>query len=191
MASGLDAGFVLDRRWHWLRGEMEQSKRPALLLLARVLGEKGVPYAVIGGVALQVHQEEPRTTLDIDLAVNERAQIPSAELEAAGFERTGSYEHSENWLGPGRTPVQFTDDPELRGAIARAQVIELDEATLRVISVVDLLHEKFRAGSDPARRRSKRLQDLADVQALLEKDPTLAATLSADERALLDRLRSL
>jgi hypothetical protein len=55
----------LDRQWFWLRGEMERTKRPALLALARVLAGAGVPYAIIGGIALQVHQTEPRTTLDI------------------------------------------------------------------------------------------------------------------------------
>ncbi|HVG24417.1 MAG TPA: hypothetical protein VND45_09710 [Thermoanaerobaculia bacterium] len=38
-----------------VRGEMETSKKPALASLARVLQESGVPYAIIGGVALQVH----------------------------------------------------------------------------------------------------------------------------------------
>jgi len=51
-----------------------------------------------------------------------------------------------------------------------------------------LLHEKLRAASDPARRRSKRLQDLADAQALLESTPTLAQELTAEECAVLDRL---
>jgi len=36
------------------------------LALARVLAEAAVPYAIIGGVALQVHHTEPRTTLGID-----------------------------------------------------------------------------------------------------------------------------
>ena len=59
---------------------------------------------------------------------------------------------------------------------------------LRVIGLIDLLHEKLRAASDPARRRSKRLQDLADAQALLESTPTLAQELTAEECAVLDRL---
>ena len=60
---------MLDRQWYWLRGEMERTKRPALLALARVFAEAEAPYAIIGGVALQVHQAEPRTTLDIAIAV--------------------------------------------------------------------------------------------------------------------------
>jgi hypothetical protein len=50
MMTGLAAGFLLDRQWHWLRGEIEQSKRPALLALARVLADVKIPYAIIGGV---------------------------------------------------------------------------------------------------------------------------------------------
>jgi hypothetical protein len=34
-----------------------------------------VPYAVIGGIAFQVRSDDPRTTLDIDVAVVDRAQF--------------------------------------------------------------------------------------------------------------------
>ena len=186
--NGLEAGFILDRQWYWLRGEMERTKRPALLALARVFAEAAVPYAIIGGVALQVHHTEPRTTLDIDVAVAAYDQIPRTPLEAAGFTRTGRFSHSENWTGPEGTPVQFTDDPALGEAIKRAEEVELEDVRLRVIGRADLLHEKLRAAVDPARRRSKRLQDLADAQALLESMPTLVQELSAAERAMLDRL---
>src|ERR1041384_7094711 len=104
---GLEVGFQLDRQWHALRGEMENSKRPALLMLARVLAEAGTPYAIIGGVALQIHQAEPRTTLDIDLAVPSFEAIPRDALRAAGFSLGGRFAHSENWVGPGDVPVQF------------------------------------------------------------------------------------
>jgi len=167
---------------------MERTKRPALLVLARAFAEAEVPYAIIDGVALQVHQAEPRTTLDIDVAVTAYGQIPRAQLEAAGFTWTGRFSHSENWLGPEGTPVQFTEDPALAEAIARAEEIELENIHLWVISRADLLHEKLRAASDPARRRSKRLQDLADAQALLEATPDLAEKLTPAERALLDQL---
>ena len=188
MSSGLAAGFLLDRQWHWLRGEMETTKKPALLTLGRLLGESATPYAIIGGIAVQIHHPDPRTTLDIDLAVPSRAAIPAVALAAAGFRRTGSFEHSENWVAADGTPVQFTDDPRLADAVSSAATIVVDGITLRVIGVVELLHEKMRAGTDPARRRSKRLQDLADAEALLEVNPDLARHLSADERLALDRL---
>ena len=167
---------------------MESSKRPALVALARILADAALPYAVIGGVALQIHQREPRTTLDIDLAVADRHALPRPALEAAGFSLSGDYVHSQNWVGPEATPVQFTDDPALVAAIGRAETIDLDGAPLRILARVDLLHEKLRAGIDPGRRRSKRLQDLADAQALLEQDPALADALSDGERAVLEAL---
>ena len=185
---GLDVGFLLDRQWHALRGEMETTKRPALIALARVLADTGTPYAVIGGIAIQVHRAEPRTTLDIDLAVPSLDTLPRTELQAAGFRPRGRFAHSENWAGPEGVPVQFTDDPALAPALEQAIEVELDDVRLRVIGRSHLLHEKLRAGSDPARRRSKRLQDLADAQALLEETPALRTELSDAERAVLDAL---
>ena len=49
MTRGLEIGFLLDRQWHALRGEMETTKRPAIMALARVLADTATPYAVIGG----------------------------------------------------------------------------------------------------------------------------------------------
>lgn len=62
MPSALETSFELDRRWHWLRGEMETSKQPDLQALARVLSESGTPWVIVGGIAVQIHQTEPRTT---------------------------------------------------------------------------------------------------------------------------------
>lgn len=167
---------------------MERSKEPDLALLIGILSDVGSAYAVIGGVALQVHQQDPRTTLDVDVAVPDHDEIPGARLEDAGFRKTGRHAHSENWVGPEGTPVQFTDDPALRDAIGRAVEVRIGKLGLRVLRVDDLLHEKLRAGRDPARRRSKRLQDLADAQALIEQHPELERSLAPDERAQLDRL---
>ncbi len=166
MLESLRTAILLDRRWHWMRGEMERSKEPDLALVAEVFADRGVPYAVIGGVALQIHQREPRTTLDIDIAVRSRDEILRDSLRESGFRETGRHEHVENWIGPEGTPVQFTNDPALAGAVSRAVEVQLGRAALRVLQVADLLHKTLRAGRDPARRRSKRLQDLADVQAL-------------------------
>jgi len=109
-------------------------------------------------------------------------------LRAARFQFGGTFEHSENWTAADGTPVQFTDDPAIAPAVRAAGEILLDGITLRVIRVVDLLHQKLRAGSDRARRRSKRLQDLADAQALLEGNPDLVNELTAAERELLAQL---
>jgi hypothetical protein len=57
----------------------------------------------------------------------------------------------------------------------------IDLATSVVIQFTD----------DPARRRSKRLQDLADAEALLEATPELSGELTTTEKQLLGRLDAL
>ena len=167
---------------------METTKKPALAALVRVLGSANVSYAITRGVAVQVHHPDPRTTLDIDVAVLSADAIPRDALAAAGFRPTGSFEHSENWVAENGTPVQFTDDPGLASAVRSAEEIPLENITLRVIRVVDLVRQKIRAGSDPARRRSKRLSDLVDAHGLLETYPDLRAELTPQELAVLDQL---
>ena len=86
--------------------------------------------------------------------------------------------------------MQFTDDRALQPAFRAADEVVLDDVSIRVIRAVDLLHEKLRAGRDPERRRTERLQDLLDAQKLIEDQPQLADALTAEERALLDTLPS-
>jgi len=167
---------------------METTKQPALESLVRVLGSGNVPYAIIGGVAVQIHHPDPRTTLDIAVAVLSSEAIPRAALTTAGFRPTGTFEHSENWVAENGTPVQFTDDPALAGAVRSAEEIPLRNVTLRVVRVLDIVRQKLRAGSDPARRRSKRLSDLVDAQGLLETYPALRDELTHDELTVLDQL---
>jgi hypothetical protein len=185
MPSALEIGFELDRRWHFLRGEMDTSKKPDLIAIVRLLDHARVPYAIIGGVALQIHQTEPRTTIDIDIAVASRDDLPAGALEEAGFVKVDSFQHSENWRGPGGTPIQFSDDSAFAAAIDRAVSRDVDGATLRVLGPVDLVRAKLRAARDPARRRSKRLQDLADAVSLVEVDAALATELTELERTQL------
>jgi hypothetical protein len=184
----LEIGFTLDRRHHWIQGQMRSDKRPDLLALHDVMTAAGVPYAIIGGVALQVHQAEPRTTLDIVICVYDRQRVPHDAMAAAGFEPAGQHAHSDNWTGPDGTPIQITDDPPLADGIARATGLMLDNRELPILSIRDLLQAKLRAASSEARRSSKRLQDLADAQSLIEQQPLLAVHLDAEQRGMLDRL---
>ena len=188
MGSFLDVGAALDRRWRLMRGEPPADKKDDLLLIARILGDSGTPYAVIGGVALQFHHEDPRTTLDIDLAVQSWQDLPVSELHRAGFSETGRFEHSRNWVAPGGTPVQFTADPLMRPGITRARAVVIEGVSVAIFSASDLMRAKLVAAADPARRRSKRIQDLADVEALIEQTPELRDQLTKDEQALLDSL---
>lgn len=173
------------------------SKEGPLRLVAQLLEREGVPYALIGGVAVQLHTEEPRSTLDIDFAVPTYADIPRRALLAAGFEHTGRHDHSDNWRAPGRgslkqrTAVQFSaEDEGIADAVKRASVVDLESGVqLRVAGVADLIVLKLAAAVEPARRPSKREHDVADVLALLEEHPELRSVEMAarvqDARRLL------
>ena len=180
----LAASYALDRLWSETMGLPDgDSKEGPLRMVAQLLEREGVPYALIGGVAVQLHTAEPRSTLDIDLAVPMYADIPRRALIAAGFEHTGRHDHSDNWRAPGsaplqqRTAVQFSaEDEGIADAVAHASVVNLGGGVqLRVATVADLIVLKLAAAVEPARRPSKRAHDMADVLALLEEHPELAS----------------
>jgi hypothetical protein len=128
----LAIGYTLDQLWSETVGLPDgDSKETSLHLVATLLHRERVPYALIGGLAVQLHTRDPRTTLDIDLAVPTYADVPGEALRAAGFEHTGRHDHSDNWRAPGprplkqRTAVQFlAEDEGIAEAIEHATVVE-------------------------------------------------------------------
>jgi hypothetical protein len=190
----LAVGDALDDLWGETMGLPERdSKEKPLRLVTEILEREGVPYALIGGVAVQLHTEEARTTLDIDLAVPRYADVPREALLGAGFVHTGRHEHSDNWRAPGpepmrlRTAVQFSaEDVGIADAVERAKVVELDGGLrLRLATVGDLIVLKLAAAEEPSRRPSKREHDVADVLALLEEHPEV------ESPELITRLQSV
>ena len=192
----LAVGDALDRLWSETMGLPDgDSKEKPLRLIAELLAREGVPYALIGGVAIQLHTEDPRSTLDIDLAVPTYADVPHDALLAAGFEHTGRHLHSDNWRAPGleplkrRTAVQFSaEDAGIADAVAHASVVDLEGGVkLRVATAADLIVLKLTAAEEPKRRPSKREHDVGDVLALLEEHPELK---TPDVLARLKRVRT-
>lgn len=180
--SRLAVSFRLDSLWAETMGiNPSDTKERPLRLVAELLNRAGVSYALIGGVAVQIRTTEPRTTLDIDVAVPRFDDIPRAALLAAGFDHTGRHEHSDNWrappAGPGslRTAVQFSaEDVGIADAVAHAELTDLaDGLRMRVATSADLVVLKLAAAAEPRRRPSKRHYDLADVAALMEEHPEL------------------
>ena len=129
----LAVGFRLDSLWAETMGiDPSDTKERPLRLVAELLNRAGVAYALIGGVAVQIHTTEPRTTLDIDVAVPRFTDVPRAELLAAGFDHTGRHELSDNWhappAGPGslRTTVQFSAEVVgIADAVSHAELTDL------------------------------------------------------------------
>ena len=174
----LEVGFRLDSLWAETMGiDPSDTKERPLRLVADLLNRAGVPYALIGGVAVQIRTTEPRTTLVIDVAVPRFDDVPRAALLAAGFDHTGRHEHSDNWRappsGPGglRTAVQFSaEDVGITDAVAHAELTDLaDGLRMRVATPADLIVLKLAAAAEPRRRPSKRQHDIADVVELMEE----------------------
>ncbi|MEO8053952.1 MAG: hypothetical protein ABI768_02285 [Acidobacteriota bacterium] len=184
----LRIGAALDVRFHDLKGDgVATSKDAAFRELFRILEASGLEYALIGGVAVQLWSREPRTTLDVDVAVRSYESVPRAALEASGFRVLARHAHSENWAGPGGTPVQFSDAAAFAFLIESAVHRTFEGGRVRVASPLALVKEKLRAAADPARRESKRFQDLADAKGLAEEHPEVEERLTSAERELLKR----
>jgi len=184
----LRIGFLLDTIWFEMKHQPVRSKEQTLKLLVDLLAAEGIPYAIIGGMALQVHVADPRTTVDVDVALLAREDVPRTALEALGFKHTGSFEHSENFRSPDGIMVQFSGEPEWQGVVRRAEIHDAFDRRIPFISPIDLVRAKLRAAADPGRRRSKRLIDVADITTLLEEHADLASLLTEDEMARIARL---
>lgn len=164
-------------------GRAAQDKESAILEVARVFDEAGVPYALMEGVAVQIHTEDPRTTLDLDIALRRKEDLPSVLLPAAGFKYEGTFRFSDNWRAPGpgsrreRTAVQFSADPLTAKAVEGAGSVRLGGVEIPVVSPKDLVLLKVAAALEPRRRRTKRVTDYGDILRLLEEHPELAGLL--------------
>ncbi len=148
--------------------------------LAAALSDASVRYAIVGGVAMNLHGV-PRMTYDVDLVVTpssyealERVLLslglrPRLHLllrELVDVEQRRALKKARNLVAmtftdPNR-PLREIDllvDPDIdaEGIVARAQPRPLGRDTLRVCSRADLVALKRHAGRD------KDLHDLADL----------------------------
>lgn len=148
--------------------------------ISRLLQDQGHPSAIVGAIALAVHNYV-RATRDIDLGVSiYEPQIAFRVLEAAlpvGYQMKTRYADYEDDLGgvatitgPDILPIQivnFTNSKRLRKSPGSAGVREatllVDEAgDLKVVSLPYLIAMKLEAGA---------LKDKADVVELLRANP--------------------
>ena len=77
----LATSFTLDHLWRETMGLPKgDSKEPALAELTDLLRKAHTAYALIGGVAVQLYSEEPRTTADIDVALASYDDLPRGRI---------------------------------------------------------------------------------------------------------------
>ena len=161
-----------DRRWALMEGSMHFEKESAVFRtmreIARRLSELGVPYAVVGGMAMFMHGYR-RFTEDVDLLVTpESLKLLHEKLEGLGYlpPFTGSKNLRDtdtgvrieflitgSFPGDGKPkPVSFPDPANV--------AVELDG--IQCLNLETLIQLKLVSGTVPGRRK-----DLADVQELI------------------------
>jgi Nucleotidyl transferase AbiEii toxin, Type IV TA system len=158
-----------------------------VMRFVNALEKADIRWCAIGGVAVNHWAAEQMVTLDVDFVVAADS-IEKAEkaLLDAGFvpER---FEWSVNFKGVSKVSIQLTTEDSYREFAERGVAADVHGILMRVASLEDTLAGKIRAWSDPTRRQSKRIKDLADIARLVESHPELWERLSDDLRAQIDR----
>lgn len=145
-----------------------------------------VVWCAIGGVAVNHWAAEQMVTLDVDFVVAADS-IEKAEkaLLDAGF-RPERFEWSINFKGSSKVSIQLTTEDMYRDFASRGVAADVHGILMRVASLEDTMAGKIRAWSDPTRRQSKRIKDLADIARLVESHPELWHSLPDELKAQIN-----
>jgi hypothetical protein len=132
----------------------------------------------IDGMAVNHWAANPMVTQDVDFVVAspaiDRAVIL---LQEAGF-TPERFEWSVNFTGRSAVSLQLSTEAFYSEFPSRAVPADVHGILLRVASLDDTLRGKIKAWSEPARRQSKRLKDLADIARLVEAHPQVWDSLT-------------
>jgi len=149
-----------------------------VMRLVDCLEKADVVWCAIGGVAVNHWAKQPMVTQDVDFVVaSDSIQRTVSLLEEAGF-RSERFEWSVNFQGRSEVTIQLSTEDFYRDFPSRAVPADVHGVLLRVASLEDTLKGKIKAWSDPERRQSKRIKDLADIARLVETHPHLWNLLS-------------
>lgn len=144
-----------------------------VMRLVDVLEKSDIAWCAIGGIAVNHWAEQPMVTQDVDFVVA-AADIERTVslLEQAGF-HSERFEWSVNFSGRSAVSIQLSTEDFYRDFSSRSVPADVHGILLRVASIEDTLHGKIKAWSEPKRRQSKRIKDLADIARLVEAHPRL------------------
>ena len=157
-----------------------------VIRLVDCLERADIAWCAIGGVAVNHWATEPMVTQDLDFVVTaEHVDRVVSLLEEAGF-HAERFEWSVNFKGRSAVSLQLTTEAFYREFPARAVPADVHGILLRVASLRDTL-AGIKGWTEPGRRPSKRLKDLADVARLVEAHPELWDSLSEDLKAEVSR----
>ncbi len=144
-----------------------------VMRLVDCLERADVAWCAIGGVAVNHWAVHPMVTQDVDFVVaSDSIERVVALLEDAGFQAE-RFAWSVNFKGKSAVSLQLSTEDFYRDVPSRAVPADVHGILMRVASLEDTLRGKVKAWSEPARRQSKRLKDLADIARLVEAHPRL------------------
>jgi len=144
-----------------------------VMRLVDCLERADISWCAIGGVAVNHWAEQPMVTQDVDFVVAaDSVERVVSLLEEAGF-RSERFEWSINFKGHSAVSIQLSTEDFYRDFPSRAVAADVNGILLRVACLEDTLKGKIKAWSEPGRRQSKRLKDLADIARLVEAHPHL------------------
>jgi len=161
-----------------------------VMRLVDCLERADVSWCAIGGVAVNHWARQPLVTQDVDfVVVAEAVDRVVALLEEVGFQAR-RFEWSVNFKGRSAVSLQLSTEEFYRDFPSRSVAADVHGILLRVASLDDTLRGKIKAWSEPARRQSKRIKDLADIARLVETHPRLWLDLSDSLKQLVERPHS-
>ena len=144
-----------------------------VMRLVDCLERADITWCAIGGVAVNHWAEQPMVTQDVDFVVaSDSIERTVSSLEKAGF-RSEKFEWYVNFKGRSAVSIQLSTEDFYRDFPSRSVPADVHGILMRVASLEDTLKGKMKAWSEPERRQSKRIKDLADIARLVEAHPGL------------------
>lgn len=144
------------------------SLRKTLTTAHEALESAGIAHALIGGFAL-AHFGIHRATQDVDFIADgdQKAGIIAA-LTQAGFRLTHDLAEALHFEGVGNLDVLLARRPISKAMLAQATKPGAEE--IKILEAEDIIGLKIQAYKNNPRRM---LQDQADIQSLIEHNPSL------------------
>ena len=132
------------------------------------LEKADIAWCAIGGVAVNHWAKQPMVTQDVDFVVaSDAIEKTVVLLTAEGFQPE-AFEWSINFKGQSAVSIQLSTEDFYKDFTSRSTPADVHGILLRVASLEDTLKGKMKAWSEPRRRQSKHIKDLADIARLVE-----------------------
>lgn len=158
-----------------------------VMRLVDLLERIDIGWCVIGGVAVNHWAEQPMVTQEVDLVVaSDAIDRVVLLLEEAGF-RSERFPWSVNFKGHSAVSIQLSTEDFYHEFPSRAVPADVHGILMRVASLGDTLRGKIKAWSEPTRRQSKRIKNLADIARLVETHPELWDDLPGELKTQVEK----